>query len=71
MTPVLISFFGVKPHLAIGTDLLFAAFTKMGGTVHLARQRLVPWSVVGLFVRRQCSGRAQLTVAAAAPGTGQ
>ncbi len=33
MTPMLIFFFGVKPHLAIGTDLLFAAFTKMGGTV--------------------------------------
>lgn len=46
MTPVLIFFFGVKPHLAIGTDLLFAAFTKMGGTVSLARQRLVPWRVV-------------------------
>ena len=45
MTPALIFFFGVKPHLAIGTDLLFAAFTKMGGTVSLARQRLVPWRV--------------------------
>ncbi|MDP4078562.1 sulfite exporter TauE/SafE family protein [Acidovorax sp. A1169] len=47
MTPVLIFFFGIKPHLAIGTDLLFAAFTKMGGTVSMARQRLVPWRVVG------------------------
>ena len=47
MTPMLIFFFGVKPHLAIGTDLLFAAFTKMGGTVSMARQRLVPWRVVG------------------------
>lgn len=47
MTPVLIFFFGVKPHLAIGTDLLFAAFTKMGGTVSMARRRLVPWRVVG------------------------
>jgi uncharacterized protein len=47
MTPVLIFFFGVKPHLAIGTDLLFAAFTKMGGTVSMARQRLMPWRVVG------------------------
>ncbi|XDF37699.1 sulfite exporter TauE/SafE family protein [Paracidovorax avenae] len=52
MTPVLIFFFGVKPHLAIGTDLLFAAFTKMGGTVSLARQRLVPWRVVALL----CAG---------------
>ena len=49
MTPALIFFFGIKPHLAIGTDLLFAAFTKMGGTVSLARQRLVPWRVVGLL----------------------
>ena len=47
MTPILIFFFGVKPYLAVGTDLLFAAFTKMGGTVNLARQRLVPWRVVG------------------------
>ena len=46
MTPLLIFFFGVKPHLAIGTDLLFAAFTKMSGTVSLARQRMVPWRLV-------------------------
>jgi uncharacterized membrane protein YfcA len=47
MTPLLIFGFGIKPHLAIGTDLLFAAFTKMGGTVSLARQRVVPWRPVG------------------------
>lgn len=47
MTPILIFFFGVKPYMAVGTDLLFAAFTKLGGTVSLARQRLVPWGVVG------------------------
>jgi uncharacterized membrane protein YfcA len=47
MTPLLIFFFGVKPYLAVGTDLLFAAFTKLGGTASLARQRLVPWRVVG------------------------
>ena len=47
MTPILIFFFGVKPYMAVGTDLLFAAFTKMGGTVSLARQQLVPWRVVG------------------------
>lgn len=46
MTPILIFFFGVKPYMAVGTDLLFAAFTKAGGTVSLARQRLVPWRVV-------------------------
>jgi uncharacterized membrane protein YfcA len=47
MTPLLIFFFGIKPHLAIGTDLLFAAFTKMGGTVSLARARVVDWKIVG------------------------
>jgi uncharacterized membrane protein YfcA len=29
--------------------LLFAAFTKMGGTLSFARQRIVPWRVVGLL----------------------
>jgi uncharacterized protein len=47
MTPILIFFFGVKPYMAIGTDLLFAAFTKMGGTIKLARARRVEWRVVG------------------------
>jgi hypothetical protein len=46
MTPILIFFFGVKPYLAVGTDLLFAAFTKMGGTVRLARSGLVHWRIV-------------------------
>ena len=47
MTPILIFFFGVKPYLAVGTDLLFAAFTKMGGTAKLARARIIDWRVVG------------------------
>ncbi len=47
MTPLLIFFFGLKPHLAIGTDLLFAAFTKMGGSIALARSRVIDWRIVG------------------------
>jgi len=46
MTPILIFAFGVKPYMAVGTDLLFAAFTKMGGTVKTARSGHVPWRVV-------------------------
>lgn len=46
MTPILIFFFQIKPYLAVGTDLLFAAFTKMGGTIKLARARQVDWPVV-------------------------
>jgi uncharacterized membrane protein YfcA len=47
MTPILIFFFGMKPHLAIGTDLLFAAGTKFGGSVQLARAKRIDWIVVG------------------------
>ena len=46
MTPLLIFFLGVKPHMAVGTDLLFAAITKSGGTFSLWRQNLIPWRVV-------------------------
>ena len=46
MTPILIFFFGMKPHLAIGTDLLFAAGTKFGGSVQLARAKRIDWPVV-------------------------
>ncbi|MFZ4623980.1 MAG: sulfite exporter TauE/SafE family protein [Rhodoferax sp.] len=46
MTPILIFFFGVKPYMAVGTDLLFAAFTKLGGTVKMARSGQVEWRVV-------------------------
>lgn len=46
MTPLLIFVFGVKPYLAVGTDLLFAAFTKLGGTVAAARAGRVDWPVV-------------------------
>ena len=48
MTPLLIFFFRLKPHLAIGTDLLFASFTKMGGSIGLARARMIDWPIVGL-----------------------
>jgi uncharacterized membrane protein YfcA len=49
MTPLLIFGFGVKPYLAIGTDLLFAAATKFGGAVGLARSRHIDWPIVGLL----------------------
>ena len=49
MTPLLIFGFGIKPYLAIGTDLLFAAATKFGGTLGLARSRAIDWPVVTLL----------------------
>jgi uncharacterized membrane protein YfcA len=56
MTPLLIFVFGIKPHLAIGTDLLFAAFTKMGGSIRLARARVIDWPVVGLMAAGSIPG---------------
>jgi uncharacterized membrane protein YfcA len=49
MTPILIFGFNIQPALAIGTDLLFAAFTKFSGSIHLARKNLINWPIVGLL----------------------
>jgi uncharacterized membrane protein YfcA len=49
MTPLLIFGFGIKPYMAIGTDLLFAAATKFGGSLGLARSRAIDWPVVALL----------------------
>lgn len=46
MTPILLLVFGTAPMAAVGTDLWFAAITKIGATkVHNARG-LIDWQVV-------------------------
>jgi uncharacterized protein len=52
MTPLLILIFGVKPVVAVGTDLAYAAVTKtVGGFRHLAKgavhKRMAVWLAVG------------------------
>jgi uncharacterized membrane protein YfcA len=47
MTPVLILLFGVHPATAVGTDLLYAAVTKTGGTLVHGLSGTVRWTVVG------------------------
>jgi uncharacterized membrane protein YfcA len=49
MTPLLLLVFGIAPATAVGTDLLFAAVTKSGGTVVHARQGTIDWRVVRLL----------------------
>ena len=49
MTPVLVLLFGVAPATAVGTDLLYAAITKSGGTLVHARRGNVDWHIVGLL----------------------
>jgi len=49
MTPLLVLFFGIHPATAVGTDLLYAAITKTGGTVVHARKGHVDWRISGLL----------------------
>ncbi|MFC3594682.1 sulfite exporter TauE/SafE family protein [Novosphingobium piscinae] len=46
MTPILVLLFGVSPHTAVGTDLLFAALTKSVGTAAHGWKATVEWRIV-------------------------
>ena len=46
MTPILIVLFGVPPGTAVGTDLLFAAITKTGGSFAHGFNGTIEWRVV-------------------------
>ncbi|NMG43183.1 TSUP family transporter [Aromatoleum toluvorans] len=45
MTPLLVLLFGIHPSVAVGTDLLYAAITKAGGTLAHGRKGTVDWAV--------------------------
>ena len=49
MTPLLILLFGVHPATAVGTDLLYAAATKTGGSLVHGLARSIDWRVVRLL----------------------
>jgi hypothetical protein len=58
MTPLLILLFGVHPATAVGTDLLYAAATKAGGSLVHGYARSIDWRVV----RRLATGSIPATV---------
>ncbi|HXX25151.1 MAG TPA: sulfite exporter TauE/SafE family protein [Pseudolabrys sp.] len=58
MTPLLILLFGIHPATAVGTDLLYAAATKTGGSLVHGLARSVDWRVV----RRLAYGSTPATV---------
>jgi uncharacterized membrane protein YfcA len=58
MTPLLILLFGIHPATAVGTDLLYAAATKTGGSLVHGFARSIDWRVV----RRLASGSIPATV---------
>ncbi|HMV54000.1 MAG TPA: sulfite exporter TauE/SafE family protein [Rhodocyclaceae bacterium] len=47
MTPLLVLMFGIHPATAVGTDLLYAAITKAGGTITHSLKGTVDWKVTG------------------------
>ena len=58
MTPLLILLFGVHPATAVGTDLLYAAATKTGGSLVHGFARSIDWRVV----RRLATGSVPATL---------
>src|ERR1700760_3202295 len=46
MTPLLILLFGIHPATAVGTDLLYAAATKTGGSLVHSLARSIHWPAV-------------------------
>lgn len=46
MTPILVLLFGVHPSAAVGTDLLFAAVTKIAGTAVHGLNKTINWRIV-------------------------
>jgi uncharacterized membrane protein YfcA len=46
MTPILL-YFGIPPTTAVGTDLLYAAFTKMGGVFVHHKKSNINWKITG------------------------
>jgi uncharacterized membrane protein YfcA len=58
MTPILILLFGIHPATAVGTDLIYAAATKTGGSLVHGLAHSIDWRVV----RRLASGSIPATV---------
>ena len=46
MTPILISLFRIEPHIAIGTDLIYAAISKFCGSLVHAKKMNIVWPIV-------------------------
>ncbi len=48
MTPLLLMF-GIPPHIAVGTDLLYASITKASGVVAHHKQKSIRWEITWLM----------------------
>src|SRR5260370_20784164 len=57
MTPLLILLFGIHPSTAVGTDLLYASATKVGGSVVHSWARTIHWPAAIRLAARSIPAR--------------
>jgi uncharacterized protein len=62
MTPILMLLFGQSPSVAVGTDLLFAATTKLVATASFGFSRRVDWPIVGRLLLGSVPGSAAVVI---------
>ena len=62
MTPILVLAFGQSPVVAVGTDLLFSATTKIAATASFGYSRRVDWRVVGRLALGSVPGSASVII---------
>src|ERR1700727_404486 len=62
MTPILMLLFGQSPSVAVGTDLLFSATTKLVATASFGFSRRVDWVIVGRLLLGSVPGSAAVVI---------
>src|SRR5579863_9603563 len=62
MTPILVLLFGQSPVVAVGTDLMFSATTKLAATASFGYSRRVDWRIVGRLAVGSLPGAAAVLV---------
>lgn len=62
MTPLLILVFGQSPTVAVGTDLVFAATTKLVATASFGYSRRIDWAIVRRLALGSLPGAAAVLV---------
>src|SRR5258708_12062178 len=60
MTPILVLIFGQSPAVAVGTDLVFSATTKLAATASFGYSRRVDWRIVGRLALGSIPGAAAI-----------
>jgi len=61
-TPILVLLFGQSPAVAVGTDLLFSATTKLVATASFGFSRRVDWPIVGRLLLGSIPGAAAVVL---------